>query len=84
MTVTLLAQVVLFSNFEEKSLDIWNMAFSLLLSSAESPKMRAAAAHLLANLTVRLQKTDRLIDSEISDNPLIPTFVDSQTQVNLA
>ncbi|VDK35836.1 unnamed protein product [Taenia asiatica] len=80
LAITLLAQVVLFNNFEEKSLDIWNMAFSLLLSSTESPKMRAAAAHLLANLTARLQKIGRLIDSETSDSPIIPTFVDPQTQ----
>ncbi|KAL5970535.1 hypothetical protein TSMEX_001704 [Taenia solium] len=83
LTITLLAQVVLFNNFEEKSLDIWNMAFSLLLSSTESPKLRAAAAHLLANLIARLQKIGRSIDSEISDSPIIPAFVDPQTQTRL-
>ncbi|EUB64436.1 Rotatin [Echinococcus granulosus] len=80
LTVTLLAQVVLLNNFEEKSPDIWNMAFSLLLNSTESPKMRAAAAHLLANLTARFQEIDFSVDSEISDNPLVPTFVDPQTE----
>lgn len=83
LTVTLLAQVVLLNNFEEKSPDIWNMAFSLLLNSTESPKMRAAAAHLLANLTARFQEIDFSVDSEISDNPLVPTFVDPQTERRL-
>ncbi|KAL5109922.1 hypothetical protein TcWFU_002268 [Taenia crassiceps] len=83
LTITLLAQMVLFKNFEETSLDVWNMAFSLLLSSTESPKMRAAAAHLLANLTTRLQKIDRSMDSAISDDSLTPTFVDPKTKTRL-
>ncbi|VDM16252.1 unnamed protein product [Hydatigera taeniaeformis] len=83
LAVTLLAQAVLFDNFEEESIDIWNTAFSLLLNPTELPKVRAAAAHLLANLTARLKKADLSVDSGIFDSPLIPTFVDQQTQMRL-
>ncbi|VDO00781.1 unnamed protein product [Rodentolepis nana] len=74
LSLTILAQLVsLPSAIQERSCDPWNMAFIILTSSAESPKTKSAAVHLLTNLIA-------IIPRHQGPNCYpVPSYTDSRT-----
>ncbi|KAM7538255.1 hypothetical protein Aperf_G00000076526 [Anoplocephala perfoliata] len=60
--------------------NVWSKAFDLFISPTEPPKIKAASAHLLTNLTAQIP---RLQNSCVVENALMPSYVDPQTRTQV-
>ncbi|VUZ51476.1 unnamed protein product, partial [Hymenolepis diminuta] len=57
LSITILAQLVSYPcAIQIRFCDLWDMAFTVFASSAESPKMKSAAVHLLTNLIASISR----------------------------
>lgn len=80
LSITLLAQFIsLPCTYLEGLGHVWSMAFDLFTSPTEPPKIKAASAHLLTNLTAQIP---RFQNSGVVEDTFMPSYVDPRTCVS--